>query len=182
MESKDVGQLLQLLSEARNAGVLGDLLKSMEVQKGSGSSMNDSSKRRACQEQPVPESDSEDGNDWEEIPEVEVPKVITKEIWGKIYGKENMKIPLPEGLDVHKWGKTRIDMKKFAKLGASYEQAVALSYQGYEPMTTYLHWIMQTYGGKIGDTQAYDLGKYLLRIRFTSPTAKKSGFRRVFVD
>ena len=63
MESKDVGQLLQLLSEARNAGVLGDLLKSMEVQNGSGSSMNDSSKRRACQEQPVPESDSEDGND-----------------------------------------------------------------------------------------------------------------------
>ena len=123
-----VALLLQLLSEARNAGVLGDLLKSMEVQKGSGSSMNDSSKRRACQEQP--ESDSEDGNDWEEIPEVEVPKVITKEIWGQIYGKENMKIPLPEGLDVHKWGKTRIDMKKFAKLGASYEQAVALSYQG----------------------------------------------------
>ena len=114
MESKDVGQLLQLLSEARNAGVLGDLLKSMKVQKGSGSSMNDASKRRACQEQPVPES--EDGNDWEEIPEVEVPKTITKEIWGQIYGKENLKIPLPVGLDVNKWGKTRIDMKKFAKL------------------------------------------------------------------
>ncbi len=86
-----------------------------------------------------------------------------------------MKITIPDGMTV-------IDMKKFAKLGASYDQAVALSYQGYEPMTTYLHWIMQTYGGKVGDTQAYDLGKYLLRIRFTAPTAKKSGFRRVFVD
>ena len=74
MESKDVGQLLQLRSEARNAGVLGDLLKSMEVQKGSGSSMNDSSKRRACQEQPVPESDSADGQGWEQAPEVEMPQ------------------------------------------------------------------------------------------------------------
>ena len=117
MESKDVGQLLQLLSEARNAGVLGDLLKSMEVQKGSGSSMNDSSKRRACQKQPVPESESEDGNDWEEIPEVEAPKIITKEIWGKIYGKENVKIPLPDGLDVNKWGKTRIDTSSTAQGG-----------------------------------------------------------------
>ena len=89
---------------------------------------------------------------------------------------------IPDGMTLNQWGKTRIDMKKFEKLGASYEQAVALSYQGYEPMTTYLHWIMQTYGGKVGDTQAYDLGKFLLRIRFTSPTAKKPGFRRVFVD
>ena len=88
----------------------------MEVQKSSGSSMNDSSKRRACQEQPVPESESEDGNDWKEIPEVEVPKIITKEIWEKIYGKENVKISLPDGLDVSKWGKIRIDMKKFASL------------------------------------------------------------------
>ena len=43
-----------------------------------------------------------------------MPKVITKEIWGKIYGKENVKIPLPDGMDVNKWGKTRFDMKKFA--------------------------------------------------------------------
>ena len=78
MESEDVGQLLQLLSEARSAGVLGDLLRSMDVQKGSGSAMNDLSKRRACQEQPVPESDSEDGQDWEQVPEVEVPQVISK--------------------------------------------------------------------------------------------------------
>ena len=83
-------------------------------------------------------------------------------------------------MSVEQWGKTRVDMKKFGK--PSYQQAVALSYQGYEPMTTYLHWIMQTYGGKIGATQAYDLGKFLLRIRFTAPAAKKSGFRRVIVS
>ena len=81
-ESKNVGQLLQLLSEARSAGVLGDLVESMDVQKGSGTSMNDSSKRRACQEQPVPDSDSEDGQEWE-VPEVEIPQVISKEIWGE---------------------------------------------------------------------------------------------------
>lgn len=175
---------MQLLSEARNAGVLGDLLKSMEIPKGSSSSMNDSSKRRATSEKigVAHETDSEDGQDWEEVPEVEVPQVITKEIWGKIYGKENGKIPIPTGMDVNKWGKTRLDMPKFAKLGASYEQAVALSYQGYEPMSVYLNWVMQSYGEKTGDTQAYDLGKFLLRIRYKAPLAKKSGFRRVFVD
>ena len=31
--------------------------------------MNDSPKRRACQDQPVPESDSEDSQDWEQAPE-----------------------------------------------------------------------------------------------------------------
>ncbi len=58
-----------------------------------------------------------------------------------------------------------------------------MSYQVYEPMASYLNWIVQTYGGKIGDSQAYDLGKFLLRIRFTGPAvSKKPGFKRVFVD
>ena len=73
--------------------------------------------------------DYEDGHYWEQAPEVEVPQVISKEIRGRIYGKENVKITIPDGMTINQWGKTRIDMKKFAKLGASYEQAVALSYQ-----------------------------------------------------
>ena len=28
-----------------------------------------------------------------------------------------MKITIPDGMTVNQWGKTRIDMKKFAKLG-----------------------------------------------------------------
>ena len=87
----------------------------MEVQKGSGSSMNDSSKRRACQEQPVPESDSEDGQDWEQVPEVEAPQVISKEIWEKIYGKENVRITIPDNMSVEQRGNTR------TRLGASYQ-------------------------------------------------------------
>ena len=69
--------------------------------------MNDSSKRRACQEQPVPESDSEDGQDWEQVPEVEVAQVISKEIWGKIYGKENVRLTIPDRMSVEQRGNTR---------------------------------------------------------------------------
>ncbi len=180
MESKDVGQLLQVLSEARSAGVLGDVLKSMDVQKGCGSSMNDSSKTRVRNSLSLILRMARVGS---KCLKLRPHRLFPGKYWGKIYGKENVKITIPDGMSVNHWGKTPIDMKKFAKLGASYEQAVALSYQWYVSMTSYLHWIMQTYGGKIGGgTQAYDLGKYLPRIRFTAPTAKKSGFRRVFVD
>ncbi len=64
-----------------------------------------------------------DGEKWGQLlQEVEVPKV-----WGKIYFKEDLKFALPDGLTVGKWGKTRIDMKKFAHLQVSYERADVLS-------------------------------------------------------
>ena len=63
----------------------------MDVKKANGSSMKHSSKRRAAEELRVPDSDS-DGHAWEQVPqEVDVPKIISKEVWGKIFSQRRHK-------------------------------------------------------------------------------------------
>ena len=87
---------------------------------------------------------------------------------------------VPEDMrDVYQWGRVRIDMDKYADLKISFEKAVAMAKSGDSDMSRYLSFIMNKYGKMTGDTQAFDLGKFLLKIKFSG---KKSGYNRVLVD
>ena len=50
---------------------------------------------------------------------------------------------------------------------------------GDSDMSRYLSFIKNKYGKMTGDTQAFDLGKFLLKIKFSG---EKSGYNRVLVD
>ena len=81
--------------------------------------------------------------------------------------------------DVYQWGRVGIDMDKYASLKISFEKAVAMAKSGDSDVSRYLTFVKNKYGKMTGDTQAFDLGKFLLKIKFTG---KKSGYTRVLVD
>ena len=71
---------------------------------------------------------------------------------------------------------------KFEGLGINYSQAVYMVLQGQDALGQYLEWIKTSYGFKYGETQAYDLGKYikqqhLLRVRKMMVLFKRITFR-----
>ena len=105
---------------------------------------------------------------------------ISKEVWASIYSDLDDSVAVPEDMrDVYQWGRVRIDMDKYASLKISFEKAVAMAKSGDSDMSRYLSFIMNKYGKMTGDTQAFDLGKFLLKIKFSG---KKSGYNRVLVD
>ena len=105
---------------------------------------------------------------------------ISKEVWASIYSDLDDSVAVPEDMrDVYQWGRVRIDMDKYADLKISFEKAVAMAKSGDSDMSRYLTFIKNKYGKMTGDTQAFDLGKFLLKIKFSG---KKSGYNRVLVD
>ena len=77
---------------------------------------------------------------------------------------------------------TKLDLPKFESLGINYSQAVYKALQGQDALGQYLEWIKNSYGFKYGETQAYDLGKYIkqqhvLRVRKMMVLFKRITFR-----
>lgn len=77
---------------------------------------------------------------------------------------------------------TKLDLPKFEGLGINYSQAVYMVLQGQDALGQYLEWIKNSYGFKYGETQAYDLGKYIkqqhvLRVRKMMVLFKRITFR-----
>ena len=193
MDPSELSELQRLLKKAQNAGLVDGKLdvkksggKAPSVSHSSGA-MTDASKRRMVE---VPD------DDWSPVEHVDSPTVIptvpaveddlkkrnfiSKELWASIYSDLDDSVAVPEDMrDVYQWGRVRIDMDKYADLKISFEKAVAMAKSGDSDMSRYLSFIMNKYGKMTGDTQAFDLGKFLLKIRFSG---KKSGYNRVLVD
>lgn len=77
---------------------------------------------------------------------------------------------------------TKLDLPKFESLGINYSQAVYMALQGQDALGQYLEWIKNSSGFKYGETQAYDLGKYIkqqhvLRVRKMIVLFKRIAFR-----
>lgn len=70
-------------------------------------------------------------------------------------------------------------MDKYASLKISFEKAVAMAKSGDADMRRYLGFIKNKYGKLSGDTQAFDLAQFLMKIKFVG--AKKGGYTRVLV-
>ena len=194
MDPSELSELQRLLKKAQNAGLVDGKLdvkksggKAPSVSHSSGA-MTDASKRRMVE---LPEDD-----DWSSVEHVDSPTVtptvpvieddlkkrnfISKEVWASIYSDLDDLVAVPEDMrDVYQWGRVRIDMDKYASLKISFEKAVAMAKSGDSDMSRYLSFIMNKYGKMTGDTQAFDLGKFLLKIKFSG---KKSGYNRVLVD
>ena len=193
MDPSEMSELQRLLKKAQNAGLVDGKLdvkksggKAPSVSHSSGA-MTDASKRRMVE---VPD------DDWSSVEHVDSPTVnstvpaveddlkkrnfISKEVWASIYSDLDDSVAVPEDMrDVYQWGRVRIDMDKYADLKISFEKAVAMAKSGDSDMSRYLSFIMNKYGKMTGDTQAFDLGKFLLKIKFSG---KKSGYNRVLVD
>ena len=193
MDPSEISELQRLLKKAQNAGLVDGKLdvkksggKAPSVSHSSGA-MTDASKRRMVE---VPD------DDWSSVEHVDSPTVtttvpaveddlkkrnfISKEVWASIYSDLDDSVAVPEDMrDVYQWGCVRIDMDKYADLKISFEKAVAMAKSGDSDMSRYLSFIMNKYGKMTGDTQAFDLGKFLLKIKFSG---KKSGYNRVLVD
>ena len=103
----------------------------------------------------------------------DVPKITPKEYWCQIF--ENHTIPEDCDRSFDLWAKTRPELPKYQELNVNCEQCVCMALSGHTRMAGYLEWIKSTFGHKKGDTQAYDLGAFLRRIRYEKP-----GFRRKF--
>ena len=192
MDPSEMSELQRLLKKAQNAGLVDGKLdvkksggKAPSVSHSSGA-MTDASKRRMVE---VPD------DDWSSVEHVDSPtvtstvpaveddlkkrKFISKEVWASIYSDLDS-VAVPEDMrDVYQWGRVRIDMDKYADLKISFEKAVAMAKSGDSDMSRYLSFIMNKYGKMTGDTQAFDLCKFLLKIKFSG---KKSGYNRVLVD
>ena len=193
MDPSEISELQRLLKKAQNAGLVDGKLdvkksggKAPSVSHSSGA-MTDASKRRMVE---VPD------DDWSSVEHVDSPTVtstvpaveddlkkrnfISKEVWASIYSDLDDSVAVPEDMrDVYQWGRVRIDMDKYADLKISFEKAVAMAKSGDSDMSRYLSFIMNKYGKMTGDTQVFDLGKFLLKIKFSG---KKSGYNRVLVD
>ena len=81
--------------------------------------------------------------------------------------------------DLYQWVRIRIDMDKYAHLKISFEKAVAMAKSGDPDMNRYLG-IKNKYGKVEGDTQAFDLARFLMKIKFVG--TKKGGYTHVLVD
>ena len=193
MDPSELSELQRLLKKAQDAGLVDGKLdvkksggKAPSVSHSSGA-MTDASKRRMVE---VPD------DDWSSVEHVDFPTVtstdpaaeddlkkrnfISKEVWASIYSDLDDSVAVPEDMrDVYQWGRVRIDMDKYADLKISFEKAVAMAKSGDSDMSRYLTFIKNKYGKMTGDTQAFDLGKFLLKIKFSG---KKSGYNRVLVD
>ena len=193
MDPSELSELQRLLKKAQDAGLVDGKLdvkksgvKAPSVSHSSGA-MTDASKRRMVE---VPD------DDWSSVERVDFPTVtstdpaaeddlkkrnsISKEVWASIYSDLDDSVAVPEDMrDVYQWGRVRIDMDKYADLKISFEKAVAMAKSGDSDMSRYLTFIKNKYGKMTGDTQAFDLGKFLLKIMFSG---KKSGYNRVLVD
>ena len=193
MDPSELSELQRLLKKAQSAGLVDGKLdvkksggKALSVSHSSGA-MTDASKRRMVE---VPD------DDWSSVEHVDLPTVastdpaaeddlktrnfISKEVWASIYSDLDDSVAVPEDMrDVYQWGRVRIDMDKYADLKISFEKAVAMAKSGDSDMSRYLSFIKNKYGKMTGDTQAFDLGKFLLKIKFSG---KKSGYNRVLVD
>ena len=193
MDPSELSELQRLLKKAQDAGLVDGKLdvkksggKAPSVSHSSGA-MTDASKRRMVE---VPD------DDWSSVEHVDFPAVtstdpaaeddlkkrnsISKEVWASIYSDLDDSVAVPEDMrDVYQWGRVRIDMDKYADLKISFEKAVAMAKSGDSDMSRYLTFIKNKYGKMTGDTQAFDLGKFLLKIKFSG---KKSGYNRVLVD
>ena len=193
MDPSEMSELQRLLKKAQDAGLVDGKLdvkksggKAPSVSHSSGA-MTDASKRRMVE---VPD------DDWSSVEHVDFPTVtstdpaaeddlkkrnfISKEVWASIYSDLDDSVAVPEDMrDVYQWGRARIDMDKYADLKISFEKAVAMANSGDSDMSRYLSFIKNKYGKMTGDTQAFDLGKFLLKIKFSG---KKSGYNRVLVD
>ena len=158
------------------------------MKKAGGKSVTDASKRRLVEQ--------EVQDDWSSVDPLEsMPALptdvaseddlkkrnfIPKDVWASIYSDLDDSVAIPEDMrDVYQWGRVRIDMGKYASLKISFEKAVAMAKSGDSDMSRYLTFIKNKYGKMTGDTQAFDLGKFLLKMKFTG---KKSGYARVLVD
>ena len=200
MDPSEMSELQRLLKKAQDAGLVDGKLdvkksggKAPSVSHSSGA-MTDASKRRMVE---VPD------DDWSSVEHVDFPTVtstdpaaeddlkkrnfISKEVWASIYSDLDDSVAVPEDMrDVYQWRRVRIDMDKYADLKISFEKAVAMAKSGVamaksgdSDMSRYLSFIKNKYGKMTGDTQAFDLGKFLLKIKFSG---KKSGYNRVLVD
>ena len=193
MDPSEMSELQRLLKKAQDAGLVDGKLdvkksggKAPSVSHSSGA-MTDASKRRMVE---VPD------DDWSSVEHVDFPTVtstdpaveddlkkrnfISKEVWASIYSDLDDSVAVPEDMrDVYQWGRVRIDMDKYADLKISFEKAVAMAKSGDSDMSRYLSFIKNKYGKMTGDTQAFDLGKFLLKIKLSG---KKSGYNRVLVD
>lgn len=111
----------------------------------------------------------------------DVPKITPKEYWCQIFENHDTRVAIPEDCDrsFDLWAKTRLELPKYQELNVNYEQCVCMALSGHTRMAGYLEWIKSTFGHKKGDTQAYDLGAFLRRIRYEKPN-RKFGFRRKF--
>ena len=68
--------------------------------------------------------------------------------------------------DVYQWGRVRIDMDKYASLKISFEKAVAMAKSGDSDMNRCLGFIDNKYGKVTGDSQAFDLAEFLMKVKF----------------
>eukprot|EP00434_Breviolum_minutum_P023086 symbB.v1.2.020371.t1/scaffold1707.1/size105203/2 len=111
----------------------------------------------------------------------DVPEITPKEYWCQIFENHDTRVAIPEDSDrsFDLWAKTRLELPKYQELNVNYEQCVCMGFSGHTRMAGYLEWIKSTFGHKKGDTQAYDLGAFLRRIRYEKPS-RKFGFRRKF--
>ena len=197
MDPRELQDLQLLLKKASDAGLVdGNLAvkkaggKSVNVQQASSSgAMTDSSKRRLV-EQEVQDDEWSSVDPVESMPVLPTDVAIEddlkkrnftpKDVWASIYSDLDDFVAIPEDMrDVYEWGRVRIDMDKYASLKISFEKAVAMAKSGDSDMIRYLTFIRNKYGKVTGDTQAFDLAKFLLKIKFTG---KKSGYTRVLVD
>ena len=197
MDPGELQDLQRLLKKASDAGLVdGNLAvkkagsKSVNVPQASSSgAMTDASKRRMVEHE-IQDEDWSSVDPLESMPalttdpaiedDLKKRNVIPKDVWASIYSDLDDSVAIPEDMrDVYQWGRVRIDMDKYASLKISFEKAVAMAKSGDSDMSRYLTFIKNKYGKMTGDTQAFDLGRFLLKIKFAG---KKSGYTRVLVD
>ena len=196
MDPRELQDLQRLLKKASDAGLVdGNLAvkkaggKSVNVPQASTAAMTDASKRRMVAQE-IPDDDWSSVDPLEAMPvsttdpviedDLKKRNFIPKDVWASIYSDLDDSVAIPEDMrDVYQWGRVRIDMDKYASLKISFEKAVAMAKSGDSDMSRYLTFIKNKYGKMTGDTQAFDLGRFLLKIKFAG---KKSGYSRVLVD
>lgn len=161
MDPSEIKVLTGLMEKADKHGILDDIYR--QVKSGR------------------PQED-EDGYSWVDSEEFHIPKTIPKNCWCQIFENHDASVAIPMecNQDFRLWAKTKLELPRFEELNVNYSQAVCMALQGHDGMAGYLEWIKNSFGFKHGDTQAYDLGAFLRRIKYEKPT-RKFGFRRKFI-